>query len=209
MLQRVGGLGQHGFPTAGCCGRGVNPLPSWSTASGTIGISTVECRRQRRAVGIEKYAMRTTSDDHLTPLEEETTRYVHRMIGEIMRLLAQHFQGDTTLNHLRIGNFIGLRALYEGRPTNNRDIADSLGISRPTVSRIVSDFIGAGWVVERADPDDGRRRMLTIAPNHPDADRFEKAFRKLLNDLLERYEAGEIVQVDSGKRSFSDAASAK
>lgn len=138
----------------------------------------------------------------LTPTELQTTRYLHELSADFMRLLSEHFGGETTLNHLRIGNYIGLNSHYLGQPTSNKDIAAALGISRPTVSRIVGDFIDQGWVVEKPHPDDGRRRLLQIAPGHPAADRFEKVFRGRINDLLQRYDRGEVVQVDPSRKSY-------
>ena len=138
----------------------------------------------------------------LSPTELQTTRYLHGFMLDILNLLAEHFGGQTTLNHLRIGNYIGLRSLHGNRPTNNKEIAEDLALSRATVSRIVSDFVEHGWVVEEPHPEDGRRRQLRITPEHPSADRYERAFRSHLNDLLDRYDSSEIMRVDPGKRSF-------
>jgi len=146
--------------------------------------------------------MTTNHTADLTPEEEETTRFLQALVGEILRLLAEHFQGETTLNHLRIGSYIGLKSLYEGRSTSNKDIAEVLNISRPTVSRIVGDFIDQGWVVEAPNPEDGRARLLRIADDHPLADNFERNFRVLFNDLLDRYDAGKLIKVDPAKKSY-------
>lgn len=138
----------------------------------------------------------------LNESELATTRYLHRFVGEILRLLSLHFQGQTTLTHLRIGNYIGLMSHYESKPTNNKEISLALGIPRPTVTRIVGDFIEQKWVVEKPDPDDGRKKQLFIAPGHPLADSFEKDFRQLVNELLERFESNKVVVVDAQKKSY-------
>jgi DNA-binding MarR family transcriptional regulator len=111
-----------------------------------------------------------------------------------------------------IGNWFGvklagpgtlrLRSQYAGQPTSNAEIAKELKLSRPTVSRIVDDFVRWGWVVERVHPDDGRKRQLVIAPGHRREDEFEKFFRVILNDLIARYGNGELVVVDAEKKSF-------
>lgn len=134
--------------------------------------------------------------------ELETTHFLHAFIGEILRLLSLHFEGQTTINDLRIGNYIGLMSLYEGEPTSNKQISDALGIPRSTVTRIVTDFIEQKWVVEKPHPEDGRKKQLFIVPGHPLADNFESDCRAVINDLLIRFESEKIVLVDPSKKSF-------
>jgi DNA-binding MarR family transcriptional regulator len=141
-------------------------------------------------------------DEKLNVEELQTTHYLHALVGDVLSLLSEHFKGQTTLNDLRIGNYIGLASHYEGRATNNKDISDALGISRPTVSRIVTDFIEQRWVIETPDPDDGRRKQIKISAEHPLADNFEKDFRVLINNLLQLYESRKVTLVDPSKKSF-------
>lgn len=44
------------------------------------------------------------------------------------------------------------------------DLAESLGASRPGMSRHLRILIGAGVVREQADPEDGRARLLALDP---------------------------------------------
>jgi DNA-binding MarR family transcriptional regulator len=141
-------------------------------------------------------------DDSLNKKELETTHYLHACIGDILSLLSLHFKGHTTLNDLRIGNFIGLMSHYDTEPTSNKRISAKLGIPRSTVSRIVTDFIEQKWVTEHPHPEDGRKKQLSIATGHPLADNFEKDFRVIINDLLERFESNKIVRVDPSKKSY-------
>jgi len=134
--------------------------------------------------------------------ELRTTRFLHSFVGEILSLFSVHFEGQTTINHLRIGNYIGLMSLYETEPTSNKNISEKLGIPRSTVSRIVADFIDQKWVIEKPHPVDGRKKQLFIVPGHPLADSFEKDFRALVNDLLVRFESHSIVLVDPRKQSY-------
>ena len=134
--------------------------------------------------------------------ELATTYYLHGLSGEILQLLAQHFQGQTTLNHLRIGSYIGYLTLYRSKGTSNKEISAALDIPPSTVSRIVNDFIDEKWVVERPHPEDGRKKLLYITPNHNQAVGFEREFRTLINELLRRYDAGEITQTDPNKKSY-------
>lgn len=138
----------------------------------------------------------------LSAVERHSTHEIYRFKKEFVDLLAEHFGGHTTLNHLRVGNYIGLRSQYEIEPTSNGQIAQALGLSRATVSRIVSDFIQCGWVRETSHPDDGRKRLLVITPDHQFADRFERAFRRSVNELVDSFVSGKIVMVDPEKKSF-------
>jgi DNA-binding MarR family transcriptional regulator len=140
--------------------------------------------------------------DELTADERRTTRELHRFKTEILDVMAEHFGGHATLNHLRVGSYLGLRSQHDGEPTSNAEIAAALGISRPTVSRIVADFVQAGWVKEYPHPEDGRRRLLAITPEHAAGDRFEREFRRRINRLIRGYLAGEFVIVSSRKKSF-------
>jgi len=134
--------------------------------------------------------------------EKKSAYYLKVFVGDVLSLLSQHFKGETTLNHLQIGNYIGLVSQFEDRPTSNKDIAETLGISRSTVSRIVADFIQKGWVIERRHLEDGRKKQLLIAPGHPLSENFEKDFRDVFDDLLRLYESGEIVPIDPSKSIF-------
>jgi len=138
----------------------------------------------------------------LNTLELQSTREYHAFVSGFLELLAEHFGGDTTVNHLRVGNFIGLRSQYQRAPTSHKEITEALRISRPTVSRIVKEFVEKQWVVREPDDNDSRKHLLAITPDHAMEDSFERDFRKLLNLLFEKYSAGKIVQVDPGKRSF-------
>ena len=138
----------------------------------------------------------------LNGLELKSTQQVKSFIGDILQLLSLHFDGATTINNLRIGHYIGLMSQYKGKPTSNMDIADALDIPRSTVSRIVTDCIDKKWVMEQSHAEDGRKRELVIVPGHPDGDNFEKDFRRLLNELIQLFESGEIVLVDPSKEGF-------
>jgi len=129
--------------------------------------------------------------------EFQAVSEIYRFKVDVVDLLAKHFGGQRTLNHLRVGNFIGLCCQCEGRPTSNQEIAQALGLSRATVSRIVSDFIQCGWVAESPHPEDGRKRLLVVPPDHPRVDHFERALRKRLSELnevlREKQASGEVL----------------
>ena len=139
---------------------------------------------------------------NLTEKERQSALEHKILIGLILRLLAERFGGETTVNQMRIGHYVGLKSLYEKEPTNNTDISRSLKIPRSTVSRIITDCIAKGWVREQSDPEDGRKKMLVVPTDHPEADGFETDFRKALAEFLERYDAGEITKVDADGNGF-------
>lgn len=116
-------------------------------------------------------------------------------MGEVLRLLSEHFRGDATINHLRIGNYLGIKCLFEGRPTTNKEVSTALGLPPSTVSRVITDFMQHGYVVETPHPDDGRVRLIQITPGHSLALGFETELRALINNLLQRHEEKQFVQV--------------
>ncbi len=140
--------------------------------------------------------------DKLSDLELKSTRNVKIFIGDVLQLLAAHFHGETTINQLRIGHYIGLMSLYNRTATSNKDISKELGIPRSTVSRIVADYVKKGWVHEQPDPEDGRRKQIIIPLGHPLADNYEKEFRKRLNDLIHQHNTENFVLVDPEKDGF-------
>ncbi len=129
-------------------------------------------------------------------LDFQSVHYLQVFMGEVLRLFAEHFRGETTINHLRIGNYLGIRCYFEGRPTTNKDISTALGIPSSTVSRVITEFLQRGYIVEAPDPDDGRVRLITHAPGHPLVLGFETELRDLVNDLLKRYEEKLLVSVE-------------
>lgn len=111
-----------------------------------------------------------------------TNQEVQELMHEIFELLAEQFDGDTTLNSLRIGNYIGLKSLYYGTPTNNTDISKTLNISPSTVSRLVTNLVSQGYVAETAHPSDGRVRLIGITTDHPQQQSFEGNVKQVLGE---------------------------
>ena len=105
---------------------------------------------------------------------------VHRTMQEAVAfasafydLLAEYLPGDTTLNELRVLTAVAKASLpreeaeAEGgaetvaeRGTSVTQIAADTGVSRTTVSRMISQWSEAGQIVESPHPEDGRRRIL-------------------------------------------------
>ncbi len=78
-------------------------------------------------------------------------------------LLAEKFGGDTTLNELRVMNQIIL-CHFKGRCCSVTALHKVTGIPIPTVSRVVAHLQYSGYLVDRRDPDDGRKRIISLGP---------------------------------------------
>jgi len=76
-------------------------------------------------------------------------------------LLAEKFGGDTTLNELRVMNQIIL-CHFKGRCCSVTALHKVTGIPIPTVSRVVAHLQYSGYLVDRRDPDDGRKRIISL-----------------------------------------------
>ncbi len=84
-------------------------------------------------------------------------------------LLAEKFGGDTTLNELRVMNQIIL-CHVKGRCCSVTALHKVTGIPIPTVSRVVAHLQDSGYLADRQDPDDGRKRIISLSP--PAADQI-------------------------------------
>ena len=81
----------------------------------------------------------------------------------LYRQLAEKYGGDRTLNELRVLNQIIICSL-KGRTSNVTALHKVTGIPMPTVSRSVAHLQSEGWLSERQDPDDGRKRLICLGP---------------------------------------------
>jgi len=129
--------------------------------------------------------MTSNSDKHSDFLSYQQ---LQELMFKVLGLLSEHFKGETTINNLRIGNYIGLKSIYRHEPTNNKDISQALSIPSPTVTRIITTLIKQGYVVETNHPDDGRRRLVSIIANHPKEHGFETDLRQIVGDILQSYD---------------------
>jgi len=81
----------------------------------------------------------------------------------LLRELAEKYGGDCTLNELRVMNQI-IRCSLEGRTCAVTALHNITGIPTPTVSRSVAHLRSEGWLSEQPDPDDGRKRIISLGP---------------------------------------------
>jgi len=85
----------------------------------------------------------------------------------LFRSVAEKYGGDTTLNELRIMNQIVVCHL-NSRACYVTALHKLTGIPIPTVSRSVANLHREGWLSEQPDPDDGRKRLISLGPRSMD-----------------------------------------
>lgn len=86
------------------------------------------------------------------------------------------------------------------------DIAASIGIGKPSVSRQIVMLESLGLVQKHADPQDGRAQTISLTPEGSQALARTQAARKdLFRTLLEDWEDEELVQLGSLLTKLNDS----
>ncbi len=103
----------------------------------------------------------------------------------LLRTLAEKHGGECTLIQLRVMNQI-IRCNLDGGTCSVTALHSVTGIPIPTVGRAVANLRRDGWLSERPDPTDGRRRIISLGPRTLKAARkdIDRATR-LINDFRE------------------------
>jgi DNA-binding MarR family transcriptional regulator len=94
---------------------------------------------------------------------EITGRVVIEFSRRLFSSVAEKYGGDTTLNELRIMNQIVVCHL-NGQTCYVTALHNLTDIPIPTVSRSVAHLQSQGWLSEQRDPDDGRKRLISLGP---------------------------------------------
>jgi len=92
-----------------------------------------------------------------------TAQVIVEFARGLYKTLAEKYGGDCTLNELRVMNQI-IRCRLQGRTCTVTALHKVTGIPIPTVSRSVANLQSDGLLSEQQDPDDGRRRIVTLNP---------------------------------------------
>lgn len=82
--------------------------------------------------------------------------------AKLFRRMSDKYGGSTTLNELLILNYGFLRHAH-GKSICVTTAASDLGMSKSTVSRIITGMRAKGFVTESVHPADGRRRVVKLA----------------------------------------------
>ena len=86
------------------------------------------------------------------------------------------------------------------------DIAASIGIGKPSVSRQIVILESLGLVQKHADPGDGRAQTISLTPEGSQAlTRTQSARKDLFRTLLEDWEEDELVQLGSLLTKLNDS----
>ena len=94
-------------------------------------------------------------------VHDVTAQAVVEFTQNLFNTLAESYRGDCTLNGLRVMNQI-IRCHLDGRTCSVTALHKVTGIPMPTVSRSVANFQRDGWLSDRPDPTDGRKRSITL-----------------------------------------------
>jgi len=87
-----------------------------------------------------------------------------------LNVVAEFHSGETTLNQIRVAQYINWQSACLGHSTTHQDICAALDMSASTVTRAIGKFIDLGWVLEKTDPDDGRKRLNSTNLDNPEMD---------------------------------------
>ncbi len=92
-----------------------------------------------------------------------TVAAVVEFTRNVFKTVAEKYGGHTTLNELRVMNQI-IHCQIRGRCCSVTALHKVTGIPIPTVSRVVAHLQYNGYLSDRRDPDDGRKRIISLAP---------------------------------------------
>ena len=98
---------------------------------------------------------------------EVTAQVVVEYTRKLFRMLAEKYGGASTLNELRVMNQVILCHI-KGRSCSVTALHKATEIPIATVSRAVSNLQREGWLSDRRDITDGRKRI--ISPGHRSLD---------------------------------------
>ena len=92
-----------------------------------------------------------------------TAQAVVQFTRILFGVLSEKNGGNTTLNELRVMNQIIL-CHVKGRCCSVTALHKVTRIPIPTVSRVVAHLQYSGYLSDRRDPNDGRKRIISLAP---------------------------------------------
>ncbi|NYD43591.1 MarR family winged helix-turn-helix transcriptional regulator [Nocardioides panaciterrulae] len=101
-----------------------------------------------------------------TPTPSPASAQVAGLAGELrvaVNRLAYALRrpGDTL--DLTPSRYTALATLAKRGALRAGDLAEAMGIARPTMSRLADALVESGWVTRAPDPEDGRASLLTLS----------------------------------------------
>ena len=93
-----------------------------------------------------------------------TAPAIIEFMRNLFRTLAERYGGGATLNELRVMNQVILCRL-NGRSCSVTALHKVTGIPKSTISRVVANLQDDGYLSDRRDTADGRKRIISIGPS--------------------------------------------
>ena len=90
-----------------------------------------------------------------------TEKTIARFIDSLLEQLAGKYGGEATLNEARVIAYCYLTHSI-GETASITSISTALDIPTSTSHRAVTNLIDKGWLRDRQDPKDGRRRIIEL-----------------------------------------------
>ena len=100
----------------------------------------------------------TANTRQLPQLESHLGYWLRRVSNAVSGAFARALQEKRT----SVAEWVLLRELYERGQTAPGELADSLGLTRGAVSKIVDKLEAKGWIQTEAKEDDSRFRLLSL-----------------------------------------------
>ena len=129
----------------------------------------------------------------------QTAARLGSLISPLRRSLLRVARSSEHLPEIPDAQIEVLRALPAGTERTSGELAEELGLSRPTISNLLRDMEGAGLVTRQAAADDRRRVLVAASARALDLlTRFDHASATVLADVLDRLG-------DADRRTLDDA----
>jgi DNA-binding MarR family transcriptional regulator len=92
-------------------------------------------------------------------MERDLSRSLHKLTSRLDRAADAMLRGEAGLSYSR---FLALYMVGSEGADTQRALAERLGVSEPSVSRMVRVLVAAGWLEALADPAGGNRHQLRL-----------------------------------------------
>ena len=92
-------------------------------------------------------------------MERDLSRSLHKLTFRLDRAADAMLRGEAGITYSR---FLALYMVGSEGADTQRTLAERLGVSEPSVSRMVRVLVASGWLEVVADPAGGNRHQLTL-----------------------------------------------
>src|SRR5271156_6906431 len=107
---------------------------------------------------IDSMETKVTKTQQLAQLESHLGYWLRRVSNAVSGTFARSLQEKQT----SVAEWVLLRELHERGQTSPGELADSLGLTRGAVSKIVDKLDAKGWIQTEAKKGDSRFRLLSL-----------------------------------------------